>query len=92
MTRRARAAGARVRTGLALPYGVAVRDLGTTVITVGGVIVVVGLAMRAGLLGWVGRLPGDLRLGSGSTRVFIPITTSIIASVVLSLVLAALRR
>ncbi len=38
-------------------------------------------------LSWFGHLPGDLRLERGSSRVFIPITSMLLASVVLSLVL-----
>ena len=45
-----------------------------------------------GALGWVGRLPGDIRIESGSTRVYFPIVTMIVVSVVLSLVLAVARR
>ncbi len=52
----------------------------------------VGLVVMTGALNWAGRLPGDLRLGSGNTRVYIPITTMIIVSIVLTLVSFAARR
>jgi hypothetical protein len=45
-----------------------------------------------GALSWFGRLPGDIRYSSGNTRVFFPITTMIILSVVLSLLMYVLRR
>jgi hypothetical protein len=41
---------------------------------------------------WFGRLPGDLRLGSGSTRVFIPITSMIVLSIVLTVIVNLFRR
>lgn len=68
------------------------RDLSGLVIAIGAVLVVGGIAARFGLLDWLGRLPGDLRFGSGSTRVFIPLGTSIVLSIVLSVLLALFRR
>jgi hypothetical protein len=62
------------------------------VVVIGFVIVVVGLLMWAGALSWFGRLPGDLRLGGERTRVFIPLTSMLIVSLILSLVLWAIRR
>lgn len=60
----------------------------------GVVLVLVGLAIAAvgGLLlvaprafGWFGHLPGDLRFESARGRVFVPITSMIVVSVVLTL-------
>ncbi len=52
----------------------------------------VGALVMTGALSWFGRLPGDIRFQGGRTRVFMPITSMIILSVVLSLVLALFRR
>ena len=41
---------------------------------------------------WFGRLPGDLRFETENGRVFIPITSMIIVSVVLTVVVNVLRR
>ena len=41
---------------------------------------------------WFGKLPGDIRFQSGNTRVFIPITSMIIVSVVLTLLVNFFRR
>lgn len=61
-------------------------------IVLGLVLVAVGilwpLIQKTGL----GRLPGDLVLGRENFRVYIPITTSIIISIVLTLVLWLLNR
>ena len=62
------------------------------VVVLGIVMVGIGLLMWAGALSWFGRLPGDLRLGGERTRVFIPITSMLIVSLVLSLVMYLLRR
>jgi len=46
------------------------------------------LIQKAGL----GRLPGDLTFGSENFRVYVPITTSILISIVLSVVLWLINR
>ncbi len=63
-------------------------------ITIGAVLIVVGVVLQFApwLLSWFGRLPGDIRIETESTRVFIPITSMIIISVVLSLLLTLLNR
>ena len=68
------------------------RSAGLLIVAFGVVAVVVGLVAMTGALSWFGRLPGDIRYSSGSTRVFFPITTMILVSVVLSLLLAVVRR
>ena len=45
------------------------------------------LTWAPGLLGWFGKLPGDIDYQSGNTRVFFPITSMIVISIVLSLIL-----
>jgi hypothetical protein len=44
------------------------------------------------LLNWFGKLPGDIRIESGRTRVFIPITSMIVVSIVLSVLISIFRR
>jgi hypothetical protein len=68
------------------------RSVGLLIVALGAAIVIVGLLVMTGALGWVGRLPGDIRIESGSTRVYFPIVTMIVVSVVLSLLLAVARR
>jgi hypothetical protein len=68
------------------------RSVGLLIVGLGAAIVIVGLLAMTGALGWVGRLPGDIRIESGNTRVYFPIVTMIAVSVVLSLVLAIVRR
>ena len=68
------------------------RGGGLFVIFVGVAVIVVGLLVYAGALSWFGRLPGDLKFGGESARVFIPITSMLIVSLVLSLVAYLLRR
>ena len=68
------------------------QPLGFWLVVAGAALAVVGLLVWSGALGWFGRLPGDLRIEREHTRVYVPITSMLIASVVLSLLLALLRR
>lgn len=60
----------------------------------GGVIFLLGLAWYfvPGLFGWIGKLPGDIRIEGENSRVFIPITSMIIISLVLSILLNLFQR
>ena len=68
--------------------------MGRILIIVGLVIVVIGVVLNFApwLLNWFGRLPGDINIQTENTRVFIPITSMILASIFLSLVLYLIRR
>lgn len=68
------------------------RSLGLLIVGAGVVAVVVGVLVMTGALGWFGRLPGDVRIESGSTRVYFPIVSMLLVSVVLSVIAAILRR
>lgn len=67
-------------------------NLGRILITFGILLVVVGTLIE--LAPWIplGRLPGDIRITTGGARIYIPIVSSILVSVVLSLVFALLAR
>ena len=67
-------------------------SMGPWLVLIGVAIVLVGLLTWVGGLSWFGRLPGDIRYESGGSRVFIPLTSMILVSVVLSLLLSLLRR
>ena len=62
--------------------------LGKLFVAIGLVLVVIGLALQfaPGLLGWFGRLPGDIDISRDGTRVFIPVTSMIVVSLVLTLI------
>lgn len=62
-------------------------------VILGAVIVLVGLALWSGFgAGWLGRLPGDIRIERGSSGFYFPIVTCIILSIVLSLIFSLFRR
>jgi hypothetical protein len=52
----------------------------------------VGLAVWSGALGWFGRLPGDIRIERDSMRIYIPLASMLVISVVLSLLMYLLNR
>ncbi|MFW5969323.1 MAG: DUF2905 domain-containing protein [Halofilum sp. (in: g-proteobacteria)] len=62
---------------------------GKVLITLGILLVVAGVVLvyAPWLVSWFGRLPGDIRIERDGGSVFIPITSMIIVSVVVSLIL-----
>jgi hypothetical protein len=64
--------------------------VGKLLLIVGLIVAGAGLLMMAGLP--IGRLPGDFTFKRGNTTVHIPVMTSILASVILTLLLSLLRR
>jgi hypothetical protein len=56
--------------------------------TIGAGLLVLGALVRftPGLFTWFGNLPGDINIQGENSRVFIPITSMIVVSVVLTLV------
>jgi hypothetical protein len=64
--------------------------MGKLLFVAGLIIAGVGLLIMAGVP--VGRLPGDITYRRGNVTVYFPIVTSIIISIVLTVVLALLRR
>lgn len=65
---------------------------GPLIVIIGIVVVLVGLAVWSGALGWFGRLPGDIRIERESTRVYVPLVSMLLISIVLSLVMYLLNR
>ena len=69
------------------------RELGRILAIFGGLIMIVGFALWAGFgAGWLGRLPGDIRIERGNSAFYFPIVTCLIISIVVSLILSFLRR
>ena len=67
--------------------------IGRTLLVLGIVLVLVGLLLLlVPRVPWLGRLPGDFSFGGGSWRVYIPLGTSIVISLILSLVLRLFNR
>jgi uncharacterized membrane-anchored protein len=68
------------------------REAGAMLIVAGVVLVALGLVFSlSGGLPWLGRLPGDIVIERPSMRLYFPITTSIIISIVVSLAVALIK-
>jgi Protein of unknown function (DUF2905) len=63
-------------------------------IAVGASILVLGVVLRyfPGAFSWFGNLPGDIRREGENTTVFIPITSMLVVSVVVTVLLNVLAR
>ena len=68
------------------------RELGPVLVVLGLVIAAVGVLAWSGALAWFGRLPGDIKITGEHTRIYIPITSMIILSVVLTVLMSVFRR
>ena len=68
------------------------KSMGPLLIVLGAVIIVLGVLAWSGLLSWFGRLPGDIRIERPHSRIYVPITSMLILSVILSLLMMVLRR
>jgi hypothetical protein len=55
-------------------------------------LVVAGLLMWTGWLSWFGRLPGDIRWEGERGRVYIPVVSMILVSIVLSVLAWVFRQ
>ncbi len=64
--------------------------MGRAIIVIGVLLVVVGLLIHYGAP--IGRLPGDISYRRGNVSFYLPLTTSILASIVLTLVFWLLNR
>jgi hypothetical protein len=65
---------------------------GPIIVAIGLVVVIIGFAVWSGALGWFGRLPGDIRIEREATRVYIPLVSMLLISVVLSLIMYVFNR
>lgn len=67
--------------------------MGKWLIVIGTVLVLAGVVLHffPGMFSWFGRLPGDIHYESNRTKVFVPITSMIIISIVLTIVLNLFR-
>jgi hypothetical protein len=69
-------------------------QIGKYVIVTGIIIVVIGVVIYffPNKLNWIGRLPGDIRIEKENFRFYFPITTMIIASILVSIIIQIIKR
>jgi hypothetical protein len=67
--------------------------LGKLLILIGLILALVGLVLWLGpKIPWLGKLPGDIRYEGKHVRLYLPLTTCVIISVVISILLYLLSR
>jgi Protein of unknown function (DUF2905) len=70
-----------------------VPELGKFLVIIGIAIVVLGIILWSGIgAGFLGKLPGDVRIERGNSVFYFPIVTCTIISIVLSLIFSLFRR
>jgi hypothetical protein len=65
---------------------------GPILVVAGLAVTLIGLAVWSGALGWFGRLPGDIRVEREGVRIYIPLVSMLLISVVLSLLMYLVNR
>ncbi|MDQ3932337.1 MAG: DUF2905 domain-containing protein [Actinomycetota bacterium] len=68
------------------------RSLGLIIILLGVLAIVAGLVIWSGGLSWFGRLPGDIRIEGEHSRVYVPLVSMLVVSLVLTIVLNLIGR
>ncbi len=61
-------------------------------IAIGVGLILIGLLFWSGSMSWFGRLPGDIRIGRETVRIYVPIVSMLVVSLVASLVFYLGRR
>ena len=70
-----------------------VPEIGKFLVIIGIAIVVLGIVLWTGIgAGFLGKLPGDIRIERGNSVFYFPIVTCIAISIVLSLIFSLFRR
>jgi hypothetical protein len=69
-------------------------DTGKWIIIIGSAMVLAGVVIYFfhNKLHWIGHLPGDIRIEKENFRFYFPITTMVIFSLIVSLIIAIIKR
>jgi hypothetical protein len=68
------------------------KAIGQLIIALGLILIVVGLVAMRGWLGWFGHLPGDVRIERENMRVYVPIVSMLLISIMFSVLSYVIRR
>lgn len=67
--------------------------MGRWIIIAGIVLIAIGILLHfiPGLFSWFGKLPGDIRIEKENSKVFFPITSMILISIILTIIANVIR-
>jgi hypothetical protein len=68
------------------------RAIGQFVVALGLILIVGGLLTMAGWLRWFGHLPGDIRIERDNMRIYVPLVSMLLLSILLSVLSYVIRR
>ena len=68
------------------------KGVGQLIVTLGVILVIVGLATMGGWLSWFGRLPGDIRVERDNMHLYVPIVSMLLISILFSVLSYVVRR
>ena len=68
------------------------KAVGQLIVVVGLILVVGGLLTMGGWLRWFGHLPGDIRIERDNVRVYVPLVSMLLLSILLSVLSYVIRR
>ncbi|MEA1886185.1 MAG: DUF2905 domain-containing protein [Bacteroidota bacterium] len=68
-------------------------NMGRLFIFIGIGLVVIGIIIKyaPGLLNWFGKLPGDIRIVNENRKIFIPITSMVVISLIITVIVNLIR-
>ena len=70
------------------------QQAGKVLIIAGIIFIIAGVIVYfvGNKFGWIGNLPGDIRIEKENVKIYIPVTTMILISIVLSLIFYLIRK
>jgi hypothetical protein len=69
-----------------------VSGAGPAIVLAGIALIIIGGLVWLGGFGWFGKLPGDIRIERDTLRIYVPIVSMLVISLVITLLLNLFRR
>lgn len=68
-------------------------NMGRLFIIIGISLIIIGAIIKyaPGLINWFGKLPGDIRIEKENSKIFIPITSMVVISLIITVIVNLIR-
>ncbi len=68
-------------------------NMGRLFIIIGISLIIIGVIIKyaPGLVNWFGKLPGDIRIEKENSKIFIPITSMVVISLIITVIVNLIR-